>query len=149
MTIRFKVANEPLLEPGYHEGTIYDAHEVLDPAKGGEVIKIRWNVNNYYITENLQIANPEPKKAAFFQKKLRQILAALNLPPLSSAKEGEEVSYDFSTLLGKSCGLHVIHKEYNGMTYVNIKEYVIPRPVAAKPLPENKQGKWLNDDLPF
>lgn len=149
MTIRFKVANEPLLEPGRYQGTIYDAHEVLDATKGGVVIRIRWNVNNYYITENLAIAHPDSKKCAFFQKKLRQILAALNLPPLSSEKEGEEVSYDFSTLLGKSCGLEVIHKEYNGATYVNIKEYVILRPVAAKPLPENNQGKWLNDDLPF
>lgn len=150
MTTRFTVTNEAILEAGTYEGTIYEAHEVFDSAKGGTVIRILWNVNDHYITENLAVSNPDPKKAAFFQKKFRQILAAMNVPPLATAQEGEEVSYDLSTLLGKKCGVEVIHKDYNGNTYTNIKDYVIlSRPTPAPQKEQDGLSRILDDALPF
>lgn len=150
MTTRFTVTNEAILEAGTYEGTIYEAHEVFDSAKGGTVIRILWNVNDHYITENLAVSNPDPKKAAFFQKKFRQILAAMNVTPLATAQEGEEVSYDLSTLLGKKCGVEVIHKDYNGNTYVNIKDYVIlSRPTPAPQKEQDGLSRILDDELSF
>ena len=150
MTTRFTVTNEAILEAGTYEGTIYEAHEVFDSAKGGTVIRILWNVNDHYITENLAVSHPDSKKAAFFQKKFRQILAAMNVTPLATAQEGEEVSYDLSTLLGKKCGVEVIHKDYNGNTYVNIKDYVIlSRPTPAPQKEQDGLSRILDDELSF
>ncbi len=81
MTTRFTVTNEAILAPGTYEGAIYEAQEVFDSAKGGTVIRILWNVKDHYITENLAVSHPDTKKCAFFQKKFRQILAAMNVPP--------------------------------------------------------------------
>ena len=156
MTTRFTVTNEPTLEPGTYEGTIYEAQEVFDSAKGGTVIKILWNVKDHYIPENLAVSHPDQKKCAFFQKKFRRIVAALNLPAVPEGAEGEEVSYDLSTLLGKKIGVEVVHKEYNGNTYVNIKDYVLlskptPAPASVKTSSQNPQDgfSFLDDAVPF
>jgi hypothetical protein len=150
MTTRFTVASDAALAEGTYEGTIYEAHEVFDSAKGGAVIRILWNVNDHYITENLAVSNPDPKKAAFFQKKFRRIVGALNMPAVPEGKQGEEVSYDLSTLLGKKCGVEVIHKDYNGNTYVNIKDYVIlSRPTPAPQKEQDGLSRILDDELSF
>ncbi len=71
-------------------------------------------------------------------------------PPLASAQEGDEVSYDLSTLLGKKCGVEVVHNESNGNTYVNIKDYVLlSKPTPGPQKEQDPLSKMLDDEMPF
>ena len=145
------------LEPGEYTAKVSQTKLVDDPVEG-DILHVIWKVEGFTITDKLKIASPEANKSGFAQWKLRNIAAALGLPPLPQKNPGEKLTYDVSLFEGKSCVVEVTHfVSSKGTNIPTIDRYISRRAQtgenaqAAFKLPEKPEStaETLDDEIPF